>query len=136
MKISPIFIFITVIICSFTGASLTPIDTEDAVTFTIKNFGLNTSGSFRGLKGNINWDATNFNACKFDVSIDANTINTGIDARDNHLRKEEYFDVEKYPLITFISTQISNGNISGNLTVKGVSKNISFPFIVAALSSG
>src|SRR4030095_5629180 len=81
--------------------SLTPADSESSVKFRIKNFGFSVTGSFTGLHGNIDFDPNNLAACHFDVTIDAKTVNTGIDMRDNHLRKSEYFDVENYPQIKF-----------------------------------
>ena len=60
--------------------------------------------------------------------------------RDNHLKKEEYFNAEKYPNISFVSTGIKPDNngytISGSLTIKGISKNISFPFTAVAQNGG
>ncbi len=136
MKISILFICIAIIISSFTIILLKPVDSDDAVTFTIKNFGINTNGNFKGLKGTINWDTADPSQSNFDVSIDANTINTGVDARDSHLQKEEYFDAEKYPLITFKSTVVTSTNITGSLTIKGITKFISFPFTVSKLPDG
>jgi polyisoprenoid-binding protein YceI len=136
MKFSALLAFIAIIVSSFTVIALKPIDGDDAVTFTIKNFGLNTKGSFKGLKGSINWDAATPANSAFNVSIDANSINTAIDSRDNHLRKEEYFDVEKYPTINFTSTAVTANNVTGNLTIKGVTKSISFPFTVATNATG
>jgi polyisoprenoid-binding protein YceI len=109
-----------------------PVDEGSSIKFKLKNFGFNSSGSFSGLQGNIHFDASNPAASRFDVSIDANSINTGIDIRDNHLRDEDYFAVKKYPLIYFVSTSVNaiNGSyeISGHLTIKDKSKEISFPF--------
>jgi polyisoprenoid-binding protein YceI len=136
MKFSALLVFITIIISSFTVIALKPVDTDDAVTFTIKNFGLNTNGTFKGLKGSMNWDAATPANSAFNVSIDANSINTNIDSRDSHLRKEEYFDVEKYPTINFISTAVTANNVTGNLIIKGVIKSISFPFTVTATTTG
>jgi len=117
-----------------------PVDEKSDVKFVIKNFGLNTSGSLNGLKGTISFDPSNPGASSFNVTIDANTINTGSDARDSHLKKEEYFDVGKYPAINFISTNITkdqNGYaVTGNLTIKGVTKSITFPFTVENQENG
>jgi len=116
--------------------SLVPVDANSAIKFTIKNFGVTVNGSFRGLKGNILFDAANASAAVFNLSVDAATVNTGINSRDNHLRKEEYFNVNKFPLINFLSTKVTATgkegifNVSGNITIKGVTKNISFPFTV------
>jgi len=121
---------------SFVSADLKPVDAAEAVTFTIKNFGINTGGEIKGLKGTIKWDAANPAASVFNVSVDVNTINTGIEMRDTHLKKEEYFNVEKYPVISFVSTAVSAGNITGNLTIKGVTRQVSFPFTVKPSDGG
>lgn len=121
---------------SFTSSDLKPVDASEAVTFTIKNFGINTSGEFKGLKGTIKWDASNPSASVFNVTVDANTINTDIDMRDDHLRKEEYFNIAKYPTINFVSTAVNANNVTGNLTIKGVTKQISFPFTVKPSAGG
>ena len=125
---------------SFTSSDLKPVDANEAVTFAIKNFGINTNGEFKGLKGIIKWDASNPSASVFNVTVDANTINTDIDMRDSHLKKEEYFDASKYPTINFVSTSITgdqNGyTLSGHLTIKGITKDISFPFTVTHQNDG
>ncbi len=118
------------------ATGLKPVDNDGAVTFTIKNFGLTANGSFKGLKGQINWDAENPAASIFDITVDVNTINTGIDARDSHLRKEDYFNAAAYPVIRFTSTAVNSSNITGNLTIKGVTKKISFPFTVKPSAGG
>ena len=124
-------LFITLV--SF-GQTYTPTDAGSKVHFVIKNFGINTGGSFEGLTGSITFDPANLPAASFNVSVDTKTIDTDIESRDNHLRKAEYFDVEKYPRISFRSTKITTTNkdgylfIFGVITIKNVSKEISFPF--------
>ena len=113
-----------------TAVELVPYDAEDAVTFVIKNFGINTGGEFKGLKGRISWDPQQPQNSLFDVSIDAATVNTSIEMRDNHLRREEYFDVAKYPTIRLVSTAVTATNFTGNLTIKGTTRPVSFPFTV------
>ena len=121
---------------------LTPSDRESSVQFRIKNFGFNVTGTFTGLQGVIRFDPNNLAACHFEVSIDAKTINTGIDMRDKHLRKTEYFDVENYPQIKFSSVKISPSTksgtlfIFGKLTIKNVTKDISFPFTAVPAENG
>jgi len=94
------------------------------------------------LKGNISFDPSNLSTALFDLNVDAATVNTGINSRDNHLRKEEYFNVNKFPSITFLSTKVTASNkdgifiVSGNITIKGITKNISFPFTAQARQNG
>ena len=131
-----ILLIASVTAMAFTSSELKPVDANEAVTFTIKNFGINTNGELKGIRGTIKWDAANPAASVFNITVDANTINTGIDMRDNHLRKDEYLDVEKYPSISFVSTAVTANNVKGDLTIKGVTKQISFPFTVNLSASG
>ncbi|MFT4153508.1 YceI family protein [Parafilimonas sp.] len=117
-----------------------PVDDKSEVKFTIKNFGINTNGTLNGLKGTIKFDPANLAASSFDVSVDVNTINTGVDGRDSHLKQDEYFNVAKYSVIRFISTSIEkNGEdyaAKGNLTIKGITKPMSIPFTVKQNGEG
>jgi polyisoprenoid-binding protein YceI len=113
--------------------ALQPVDEKSEVKFVIKNFGINTGGFFKGVKGTIVFDAANPSGGSFDISLAASTVNTDNSSRDNHLHKEEYFNVEKYPLISFKSDKITGSGsgkmmVFGKLTIKGVTKDISFPF--------
>ncbi len=117
-----------------------PVDEKSKVNFTIKNFGVNTNGTFSGLKGTILFDSSKLSTSSFNVSVDVNTINSGIDMRDSHLKKEEYFYAEKYSNISFVSTGIKLNNegyvVTGQLTIKGISKEISFPFTAVSKKDG
>ncbi len=119
-----------------------PVEEGSAVQFKVKNFGFNVDGSFRGLKGNIEFEPANYTAAKFDVSIEANTVFTDNSMRDDHLREESYFDVKNHPLISFVSTRVTASNktgvyfIFGNLTIKGIVKEISFPFTATSVAEG
>jgi len=119
---------------------LQPSDDKSAVKFTIKNFGISTGGSFTGLEGDIEFDKANPERAVFKMSLEAAKVNTGNDSRDNHLRKEEYFDVAKYPKISFKSDKVTSKGgeliVSGQLTIKGTTKNISFPFKATAKDDG
>ena len=124
------------------GQNYTPTDAGSKVHFIIKNFGINTGGSFDGLAGSITFDPANPAAASFNVSVDAKSVDTDMEARDNHLRKAEYFDVEKYPKLSFRSTKITATNKDGYLymfgviTIKNVSKEISFPFTQKSKDGG
>lgn len=136
MKKFAAFLVISIALVSFAVKEMKPADQDGSVTFTIKNFGINTGGELKGLKGAVKWDAGNPSASSFNVSVDVNTISTGISARDSHLRQVEYFDAEKYPTISFTSTTVTANNVTGNLTIKGVTKPVSFPFTVKPSGSG
>jgi len=134
--------FLVFSIATSFGQNYTPTDAGSKVHFVIKNFGINTGGSFDGLAGSITFDPANPAAASFNVSVDAKSVDTDMEARDNHLRKAEYFDVEKYPKINFRSTRITATNKEGYLymygviTIKNVSKEISFPFTQKSKEGG
>ena len=120
----------------------TPTDAGSKVRFVIKNFGINTGGTFDGLSGNITFDPASLATASFNVSVDTKTVDTDMEARDNHLRKAEYFDAEKFPKLSFRSTKVTTTNKEGYLfmfgiiTIKNVSKEISFPFTQKSKDDG
>jgi polyisoprenoid-binding protein YceI len=142
MKKLSILLLSMVLFVRGNAQKLQPIDEGSSVKFSIKNFGFSTGGNFKGLKGVIQFDATNLSSCSFAVTVDAGSVNTGNNTRDNHLRKEEYFDVAKYPVIDFTSVSVNKDAgsaafiLTGNLTIKGVTKKISFPFTAAPQNNG
>lgn len=91
-------------------------------------------GRFTDSKGTILYDPADPTRSSITIVIDAKTLDTGWPHRDEHLRTSDFFDVEKYPTITFQSQRIlrtSNGwRADGNLTMHGVTKPISIPFKV------
>lgn len=119
-----------------------PTDEGSKIHFVIKNFGINTGGDLAGMKGSIRFDAQKPSAATFEVTVQASTIDTDNDRRDNHLRNADFFDVTKYPLIRLASTKVEATNITGtyrftgNLTIKDVTKVFSFPFKATAQGNG
>lgn len=110
-----------------------PVHEKSAISFSIKNFGSAVTGHFSDLEGSLLFDASDPAKSSFKVSLDASSVNTGNRTRDNHLRKEEFFDVAKYPRIRFVSSRITGSKtagyiVYGTLTIKATSKEISFPF--------
>jgi polyisoprenoid-binding protein YceI len=106
------------------------------VNFAIKHLGISTvRGRFDDFAGTIVADAADPKKWSVDVTIQTASINTGIKMRDDHLRNADFFDVEKYPQITFKSTRVEKrrgGFVArGTLTMHGVSKEITLPFTVA-----
>lgn len=128
--------FLFLITTSVSAQNYKPTDTGSKVHFVIKNFGINTGGDLKGLKGEINFLPDNLSACKFNVSVAASTVDTDNSLRDKHLVSDEYFDAEKYPEIKIVSTKIGKTNktatgfyyFTGDLTIHGITKTISFPF--------
>lgn len=103
------------------------------IGFRIKHFGLNEiPGSFRDFSGTINYDPKDITKSSVEFSAKVTSIDTGIAPRDNHLRTADFFEVEKFPEMTFKSTKVEkkgkNLLVTGDFTLKGVSKQISIPF--------
>lgn len=123
-----------------TTAQYKPVDSGSELKFTIGNFGFDVNGTFSGFMGKVNFDAQTPANSSFDVTIDAATVNTGNQLRDKHLKEESYFDVTNYPHIHLVSGKISGSRgsyqFTGTLTIKGKSKDISFPFTATAADDG
>jgi polyisoprenoid-binding protein YceI len=101
------------------------------ISFKIKNAGFNVHGSFKGLKYKIKFDE-NSNKNIIETSLDASTVNTNNNARDRHLKKDDYFGVEKNPRITLNSvsfTKINDQKYTGTfkLSIKGITKTVTMP---------
>ncbi|MBM6993932.1 MAG: polyisoprenoid-binding protein [Prevotella sp.] len=100
------------------------------IGFEVKHAGLSfVSGRFGDFDITVDAAGKNYLGTKVDVTIQTKSISTGVEARDNHLRTADFFEVEKYPTMTFKSTKFvatskKTGKIYGNLTIKGVTKPV------------
>lgn len=99
------------------------------LTFRIRHFVSKVRGQFNKWEGTINTpSAETFHGGTVEVTIDATSIDTNSERRDNDLRSANFFEVEKYPTITFRSTkaEVSGSDITltGDLTLKGVTKPV------------
>ena len=108
--------------------------TQSSITFQIKNLGINTSGSFSGLEADIQFDPAHLESSTIEASVDAGTINTDNDTRDDHLKSDSYFDAAKYPKIILksVSFKHKSGNrYTGkfNLTIKDKTNPVELPFV-------
>jgi polyisoprenoid-binding protein YceI len=106
---------------------------SSAITFKIKNAGLNVDGSFTGLEADIKFNPLKPEETLIKASVNSKSVNTGNNMRDEHLRKPEYFDVDKFPKILLQSTKIEKtGPVTFkgtfNLTMKGITKEVIIPF--------
>jgi polyisoprenoid-binding protein YceI len=135
-----------IIAMTLSGVGMTslyrPVDTGSAIEFKIKNLGFNVSGTFSGLEGKIQFDPGFPEESAFDVSIDAASVNTDNSLRDGHLKGESYFDVKNYPRIEFASSKITSSGkkdhfvMTGKLTIKNITKEISFLFVAIRGANG
>jgi len=99
------------------------------VDFQIRHMTVsNVRGSFSGVTGTIVWDEKNLAKSSVVATIDTNSVSTNNDARDKHLKSPDFFNVEKFPTMTFKSTAVSRVNgklqVIGDLTLAGVTKSV------------
>ena len=107
---------------------------HSVIGFSIKIAGgfSEVDGKFTDFKVNSTVESGTYNLKKVDVEIQATSINTGTEGRDNHLRTDDFFDVENFPTITFKSTKINqNGasyEVEGDFSMHGFTNRITIPF--------
>ena len=102
------------------------------IGFRIRHVVTKVEGRFRDFDGTISLDRNNPAASKVELTIQAASVDTANETRDKDLRSANYFDVEKYPTITFKSTKVeSKGadayDVTGDFTLHGVTKTIHVP---------
>ncbi len=109
---------------------------HSSVGFRVKHMGLiEVPGYFRDFTGAISYDVKDVSKSTVEFTAKMESVDTGVDGRDKHLKAADFFEVEKFPEMTFKSTKVEMKGksliVTGNLTMKGVTKSISFPVTVA-----
>jgi polyisoprenoid-binding protein YceI len=99
--------------------------------FQVRHLITKVRGRFTDLEGTIQYDADKPEGSSVDFSIKATSVDTSAADRDAHLRSADFFDVENHPTISFKSTRVkgsgSSFQVTGNLSIRGVSKEITLP---------
>ena len=100
--------------------------------FTVTNMMVTTvPGTFDKMTGAVHYDPAEPEKASVHVEIDVASVNTGVEKRDNHLRSADFFEVEKYPKMSFTSTRVERAGpgklrLTGNLSIKYVTKSVTF----------
>jgi polyisoprenoid-binding protein YceI len=116
--------------------------THSQVSFAIRVMSVATTrGRFNTLRGHLHIDEQNPASSWVEAEVDAASIDTQNILRDTHLRSNSFFGVKKYPTITFQSTHVEHTGgsaykITGNLTLHGVTKPITFDVEYSGQSTG
>jgi polyisoprenoid-binding protein YceI len=89
----------------------------------------NVKGNFEKFTGTVDINEKDITKSKIDVSIDTASINTNVQKRDEHLRSADFFEVTKYPAMTFVSKKVAKAGkgklkVTGDLTLHGISKEV------------
>lgn len=100
---------------------------HSGISFQVRHFFSEVPGRFTDFSGKIVWDAEKPETSSVEITVQAKSINTDNTNRDGHLQNADFFDVEKFPTITFKSTSVKAKDaktltVNGDLTVKGVTK--------------
>lgn len=102
---------------------------HSSVEFSVRHLFSKVPGKFTKFAGTIVYDAANAPGSSVKAEIDASTITTANEKRDGHLKSEDFFDVAKYPTLTFESTKVAAAGenklkVDGNLTMRGITKPV------------
>lgn len=102
--------------------------THSELTFRIRHLVSRVNGTFRTWRGHVVADPANLAGGSVEVEIQASSIDTRNDRRDNHLRSDDFFDAASHPTITFRSTRVAADGrelrIHGDLTIRGVTRPV------------
>ncbi len=110
-------------------------NTHSSVSFTVAHLGTPLMGGFKKYDVALRFDPANPDGSSLNVTIDAASIDTRSEGRDEHLKGADFFDVTKFPNATFKSEKVTKKSdkeflFSGTLTVKGVAKKAEVTFLV------
>jgi len=100
--------------------------------FTVRHLGIsNVQGEFTKITGSVQLDDSDITKSSVNATIDVNSVDTRVPQRDTDLKSDHFFDAAKYPTMTFQSTKITKNddgtlNMTGNLTIHGVTKEVAF----------
>ncbi|RLD61329.1 MAG: polyisoprenoid-binding protein [Bacteroidetes bacterium] len=103
---------------------------HSSVSFSISHMVISeVDGRFDKFEGKVTNSKDDFSNAKIQLTIDVSSINTGDESRDKHLKNKDFFDVEKFPEMTFLSSSMkkttgNNYKLVGNLTMHGVTKKV------------
>lgn len=90
----------------------------------------NVTGTFGAPSGSINIDDKDVTKSTVDAAVDATKVDTGIEKRDEHLKSADFFDVKKFPKLSFKSKSVAKAGdglkVTGDLTIRGVTKEVTF----------
>jgi polyisoprenoid-binding protein YceI len=122
---------VTLALPAFASAAAWNIDPDHSnVGFKVRHLMVsNVKGSFDKHSGTVDINDKDITKSKVNVSIDTASINTRVQKRDDHLRSPDFFDVAKYPTMTFVSKKVAkNGkdklDVTGDLTLHGVTREV------------
>jgi polyisoprenoid-binding protein YceI len=109
---------------------------HSTIGFAIRHLEINwVAGRFKDFDGTIRLDEADISKSSVEFTAKVESIDTGVAKRDDHLRTADFFEVAKYPQMTFRSTRVERKDkdayvLHGDLTIKGVTKAVAIPFTI------
>ncbi len=103
---------------------------HSSAQFAVRHMGIsNVRGTFTKLSGTARYDPADFKTDSVEVAIEVASVDSRVEMRDNDLASDHFFDVQKYPTITFRSTKVESAGadklkITGDLTIRGITKPV------------
>src|SRR5271157_3367474 len=103
---------------------------HSAAQFSVRHMGISTvRGAFTKVSGTVTYDPADLSKTTLEATIDASSVDTRVERRDNGLRSPNFFDVAKYPTLTFKSRRVEAAGtgklkITGDLTIHGVTREV------------
>lgn len=126
-------ILLLILFSQINGVFAQEIDNKkSSILFTVTDLGIEIEGKFRTFSGTVSFTPEDLEQSVFQITIPVKSINTENRMRDEHLREEEFFDAANYPNIVFTAQEVTKNKdhfiVTGMLSIKGKSKQISIPF--------
>lgn len=116
---------------AFASTSTWTVDPSHAAAqFSVKHMMIsNVRGQFSNISGTLELNEKDISKSSVNVEIDASTVDTRNEKRDGHLKSPDFFDVGKYPKMTFKSTKVTKAGtgkleVTGDLTIRGITKPV------------
>lgn len=142
MKLSSVIVAPALLMALTVAASPSPVSAQATTwqldpahsnaQFTVRHLGIsNVQGEFTKITGTVVIDDSDISKSSVNTTIDVNSVDTRDQNRDNDLKSDHFFDVAKYPTMTFQSTKIlktgdDTAKMTGNLTIHGITKEVTF----------
>jgi polyisoprenoid-binding protein YceI len=133
---STAFLFVSLVVSAFVTPVFGQVETwkidpaHSSAQFAVRHLGISTvRGEFRKVSGSAGYDPADPSKTSLEATIDASSVDTRVDMRDNDLRSPNFLDVQKYPTISFKSKRAESAGpgklkITGDLTIHGVAKEV------------
>jgi polyisoprenoid-binding protein YceI len=112
---------------------------HSSISFRVRHLAGHVTGQFDKFEGTFEYDPANIKVWKASATIDASSIDTKVDARDKHLRSDDFLDVAENPTLTFVSTKATglkgdHAKLLGKLTIHGVTKKIALDLEIGGVA--